>query len=1017
MKTKFNGILTLLLAFVVQLTFAQEKTISGTVVDETNMPLPGATVVIKGTTTGASTDFDGKYTIDANTGDVLTFSYVGYSEQDITVGAESTVDISLTLDQSLEAVVITALGIKRKPDEITTANEVVKAEKLTQAKNPDVVQGLAGKVAGLTITTTSTGLTPDTDIQLRGTRSVTGDNGALIVIDGAIASASLLSDLDPESIESINVMKGPNGSALYGQQGANGVMVVTTKKGSGNADKFTVRVSSSVAFEEVAFLPETQDRFGQGYQGLLDVTDQGSWGPEYDGLLHPSGIDYPNVGDYRYNVYSHNEDNIKEFFNTGVTYQNGISLSSGNVKTGYVNFSAQKQTTEGLVPDDSFHKEYFSVRTGKTTGKWTVNSNATYTTDKTDRAGANLYDQLSQTPGNVNIGLYNSGNNEDHWTLYADSPYWILKNQRVENETNRFNGTIDLLYQINDNISAKLLGNVNFFNANYTAHTNAFNDNRQLDGDRSIIAYYETQSQNSRNLYNDFMLNFDYDLTEKLSFKANVGTNLTERRSTRVNIQGEGLLIGGLYNSSNIINTPVLADRKFLYRSHSVFANVDLAYNDYLFLNMTARNDWTSVLNPETRSAFYPSIGASFIPTKAFPSIKGKVLRKAKLSGGWVKVGNSSSVDEYQINNLVFQPVGFPLNNNSFAAASQTANPNLKIEFGTTTELNMNLEFFKGSRLTFDASVYGTKTQDQIINISPSTASGALSSLVNIGETKTDGFELELGFIPVDTDNFTWTNKVGYTTYDTVTEKVSDEQNSLEIRNDNYTNIGLFAEEGESFPLIKGTAYVRDGAGRVMLDANGNPVQSSEYKILGKTTPDYIINYNTTFKYKNLTLGATLDYRTGHQYYSDIANQYAFTGMSIESAEGGREAFLFPNSVVETSAGSGTFVANTNVLTGGNSAASFQNYFADNYRSFAENFVYDATALKLREVSLNYSLPAKMLEKLPLNKVTLGVSGRNLFMYLPKENRYGDPELGNGLGTFDFTPSTRTYTFSVNLTF
>jgi len=1024
MKTKFNGILTLLLAFVVQLTFAQEKTISGTVVDETNMPLPGATVVIKGTTTGAATDFDGKYTISANKGDVLSFSYAGYLNQEATIADSNTIDIALEPD-SLEEVVITAIGIKRKPDEITTSNQVLKTEEITQAQNPDAIQSLAGKVSGLKITTTSTGLTPTTEILLRGTRSLTGNNEALIVIDGAISSASFLSDIDPTTIESYNVMKGANGAALYGSQGSNGVIIVTTKKGTNENAKFSVSVNSAVTFEKVAFLPETQTRYGQGYQGNLDVTDQGSWGPEYDGQLYPFGIDYP-VGNYRFGVYSDNkDDNLKKFFNTGVLFQNSVNLAAGD-KDGYINLSVNKRNTEGLIPNDTYHKEFFSVKAGKTAGRWTVDGAATYTTDKTDRVNGNMYDQLSQIAGNIDPTVYNSGKNEDHWTLYADSPYWMIQNQRTSVESNRFNGSATLLYQINDNISVKNLANINMFNGTTTFYRNRFIDDRQLDGDRSLQANYSTYDSTSRQIYNDILVNFDYMLTDDISFKANLGNNVQDYNFKRVGFAGNDVLFtDGFYNITNAIedpsftrfNNPSYGDTRLKERSYAVFGQIDLGYKDFLFLNATARNDWTSKLKKGNNSFFYPSVGLSFIPTKAFPSLKGKVLRKAKLSGSWVKVGNVSPVGIGASDDTVGQAPGFVLGGvNSFIANGTTFDPNLTPEFITSTEFNVNLEFLKGSRITLDASFYDSKNTDQILQVDASNASGASSAFINVGETNSKGFEIDLGFTPIKTDNVTWSNRLGYSTSKTTVKKVTDQSKSLLTRQP-FGGVGIFAEEGEEFPLIKGTAYQRDELGRIKLDASGNPLTSSDFTKLGKTTPDYIINYSTSVTYKDLTLSAVLDYRTGHQFYSNIANSFTFTGQTVESAQNGREAFLFPNSVIETSAGSGVFVPNTNTLTGGSSAASFQSYYADNYRSFAENFVYDATALKLREVALSYNLPSKLLDNTFISNFTVGVSGRNLMMWLPKENRYGDPEIGNGMSTFSFTPSSRSYSFNVNIKF
>ncbi|PHS03770.1 MAG: hypothetical protein COA88_15040 [Kordia sp.] len=1026
MKTKFNGILTLLLAFVVQLTFAQEKTISGTVVDETNMPLPGATVVIKGTTTGAATDFDGKYSINANVGDILSYSYAGYLNQDIPIGVSNTIDVTLEPD-SLDEVVITALGIKRKPDEITTSNQVVKADELTQAQNPDVVQGLAGKVSGLQINTISTGMNPTTKILLRGTRSITGNNEALVVIDGAIASATLLSNLDPNTVESVNVMKGANGAALYGSEGSNGVIIVTTKKGNKNGDKFTVNVTSSVTFESIAFLPTIQDRFGSGWDGEYDPNENTSWGPEYNGASMPSGTTNTfNGGDYEFQNYSFIKDHIKPFYNTGVTYQNGVSLVSGD-KNGYMNLSVNKQNTEGITPGDKYHKEFFSIGAGKTAGKLSISANITYVTNESKNyGGGNVYADLMEAPANIDITnpVWAAGNNEHNWTLYSENPYWSLKNRRNNTQNNRFSGVIDLLYTINDNISFKTLASIKFTERSRTRYVNAFTDLRK-EGfhDRTVTSEYKTSNQNYRDIYTDYILNFDYMLTDDISFKSNLGWNIRDIESKRLGTSGEDLFIEGFYNiaspngSSNFVDDGLIGDQRTKQRSYAGYVNLDLGYKNYLYLNATGRNDWTSKLEKGNNSFFYPSVGLSFIPTKAFPSIKGKILRKAKLSGSWVKVG-SVNIDVHKLSATYTQPAGYPLNGqNTFVSSVSLAQKGLEPEFITSTEFNVNLEFLKGSRITLDGSIYNSSNKNQILESSTSYTSGVINSLVNIGKSESKGFEIDLGFTPIKTDNIIWTNRIGYSTTKTKVVTINEDNDFLQVDEYLANGIGLFAQVGEEFPIIKGTGYQRDDSGSIMLDVNGNPMRTENFIKLGKTTPDYIINYSTSFRYKNLNLNIVADYRTGHQYFSGVAQSMAYNGQTIESAEGGRHPFLFPNTVVETSSGSGVFEPNTATLTGGPVFGNFHKYYRDHYRRNSENFIYDATALKLREVSLSYTVNKKHLEKLFISDIKIGVSGRNLLMWLPKENRYSDPELGDGLGFYSTNPSTRSYSFNVNLKF
>lgn len=1031
MRSKFKWNLTVLLVFLMQVVFAQEKTISG-VVTEGGVPLPGVSVVVKGTTNGTQTDLDGNYSIKAKAGDALVYSFVGMKEQTIIVGSQTKVNIAMQAEATqLTELVVGAMGIKRKPDEITTANQVVKARELTQASNPNVVQSLAGKVSGLQINTTSNGLTPGTDIILRGYRSISADNGALVVIDNVISTSGILSSLDPNTIESINVIKGANGAALYGSLGGNGVIVVTTKKGGKDGGKFTVDFKSSATFEDIAFMPERQDRFGQGWEGAFDWTDQGAWGPEFDGSMQPTGTPYPGPNDYRFYKYEHIEDNIKEFFKTGVTLQNSLTLSSGD-ENGYFSLSANKQNIDGVIPSNEYYKDFFSLSAGKQAGKFKLSANVRYTTDKTNRATNDTYRSLSNAATNIPIEEFSSGDNYDHWTLYETSPYWSLKNQRAISRNNIFDANADIQYSLNKNIDFVLRSSVRLNDFNQYAYTNEFKDELLLaDTDRSVRSRYDSQKQTSRTLYTDLMSNFNYMLTQNLSLKSTLGVNITDRTTDFMAIGGNDLLIPGFYDITNISGIPDAVEAQTQRRGLAVFANVDLGYKDYLYFNLTGRNDWTSVLNAGNNSFFYPSAGASFIATNAFPSLKGNILNKMKISAGIVQVGNANAVNPYALNIRAVQPAGFPFGNlNSFISSVNGADQDLVSELVTSKEINLNLEFLNRGgtpRITLDATGAFSKNEDQILGINPSTASGLNTALINVGKTSTKSFEVDLGFTPIKTQDFQWSGTIGFSTYRTVVDKVSDQ--TVKIETDFYdvngdgvkdggTTVGISAIQGQEFPLITGTAYVRDDQGRVKLDSSGSPVRSSELVVLGKVTPDYILNFSTQFRYKGFRLNAVMDYRTGHSFYSQTANDLNDVGGTIESAQNGREPFLFPNSVVETAPNSGVYVPNTNVLTGGSTPASFQNYIQNNYSGIDENFVYDATALKLREVSLNYDFPSKVLKNSFLTGLSLGVSGRNLFTVLPKANRgYNDPEVGTGLEDFSQTPPTRLYSFSINVIF
>ena len=1020
MKTKFSGILTLFLAFVVQLSFAQDKTVSGVVSDENGLPLPSATIVVKGTSQGTTTDFDGNYSIGVKTGGVLTFSYVGYGTKEVTVGASNSINVSLEPDNALDEVVITVLGIERKADELTAATETVDAEVLTQASNPNVIQSLAGKVSGLKINTTNNGVNQSTRIVLRGNRSLTGSNEALIVIDGAISSANTLANLSPEIIASTNVIKGAGGSALYGSQGANGVIIVTTKRGTSD-EKIKIDFNSSIQFESVSFLPKRQTKYGQGWNGGHVAYENGGWGPEFDGSIMPVGLAQAD-GSYIMAPYSPIEDNIKDFFKTGTIKQTGVSISGGDASS-YALLSVNRQNTDFVVEGDELGRTNILFKAGKTIGKWELGGNINYVNSKTSTTTSALFTELLQTATNIPVGQFSQPLNQYHWTSYYRSPYWMRDNIRNNNESDRFNGIINLKYQINDNINVSSLSSLRTFSSNFLGYTNGYTDLLGVGGgDHSTVSNFSTNNQESKNIYNDIFLNFDYMLSDDVSLKATLGNNIQDNLSTLTSVAGSNLTIPGFYNIDNITGTPTVSNSSFRSRSYAVFASVDLGYKDFLFATLTGRNDWTSRLNSDNNSFFYPSAGLSFIPTKAFPELKGDVLNYAKISANYARVGNDR-VGTYEINNTYNQVSGFPFGGlNSFGVDTSVADPNLVNEFITNKEIGLNLAFFKGDRVTLNASYYVTNNTDLVTNVTSSTASGLTQSTINIGETETKGYEIDLGLTPIRNDNFRWDLNFNIASDETIVKKVSDNTDEVSLGNGN-ADVGIFATVGEAFPLIKGTGYQRDPNGRVLIDpSTGNPLKTAEFINLGVANPDYVLGLSTSLTYKGFRLAGVFDYRTGGQFWAGTKDWLSWSGHLVESAENGRRGFIFPNSAIETSPG--VYAANTNVVTGGTTYANYLDYFSNEYRDVSENFVLDATAFKVRELSLSYSLNQKALDAIGFSSVRVGVNARNPFVVLPKENRgYADPEFSNttgnaqGLSVSGQYPATRSYGLSVNLTF
>lgn len=1027
MRSKFKWIFTLLLAFSMQFSFAQEKTVTGVVSDQTG-PLPGASVVVQGTTRGTQTDIDGKYSINASVGETLVVSYIGYNNFTAVVGASNTISAKLQEGIDIgEVVVVGALGVKRKANAVTSSYAVVSNETLNQANNPNAVQALVGKISGLQINNISNGVSGETRVVFRGSRTMTGNNEALVVIDGAYSTITTFSQIPPSMIENVTALKGLQGAALYGSDGVNGVILVTTKKGA-KGGKFMINVTSATDFSEVSYLPQKQLRYGQGWSGLHAVQENGSWGPEFDGTMQPVGLPRPD-GSFVTTPYVGKKDNIKDFFKTGVLYQNGISISGGNLEEGYAMFSANRTQNDFVVQGDQLKRNSFLFKAGKKMGKFSVEGNVNYISQSIKQAESDLYGQLLQTPSNVNLNDFSSGVNEQHWTAYYNSPYTLRDKNREESRVEKIASTITLNYEINKNISVNYLANLRLDNANGMSYRDGIVEKSSAiwgNTAKNVISRFYTDNTITRRFYGDLTVNFDYMLNDDISLKAIVGNNVQDTYQKTNQVGGTNLEIPGFYNFTNVLNPDVagaLTNTVSKRRKIGLFASVDLGYKDFLYLNVTGRNDWSTVFSTEKNNFFYPSVGVSFVPTTAFPGIKGDFLTDAKFIANYTKVGNDSGVGTYAINQLAVLGIGYPFGGkNSYVQQTQQTNRAIKPEFVTTKEVGVSLGLLK-NRVTFDGTYYVTTTEDLITRTSASAASGLFSNMTNVGEMETKGFDLDLGFSPFKSSEeggFRWDVNLNFTKYKSIVNKVSNEATQVNLRAP-YDWVGVYAEVGQEFPLIKGSTYERDDQGRVIVGENGMPTIDPTLKTLGKVNPDYIVGLNTAFSYKGIKLSATMDYRKGGVFYSDVKRNFAWSGQLIESAEN-RNGFIMPNSSYFDAATS-SYQSNTNAIMTGGDPDSMISYY-DIYAQTGENLVVDATAFKLRELALSYTLPKSLIDNTGIANMSIGVHGRNLFTWYPSQNRfYGDPEnsetTGNagGLSFTDQYPTQRQYGFSLNLTF
>jgi TonB-linked SusC/RagA family outer membrane protein len=1061
MKLKFNGILVLLVVLMAQLTFAQERAVTGVVSDNTGMPIPGVSVLVKGTKSGTQTDFDGKFAIKASTSQILIFSYIGMKSQEVKA-TSSTVNVKLasTAVELGEVVITGAVGIKKKAAAITSSYQTVSTEELTAASNPDVVRSLVGKVSGLTINGATNGVNGGNSIRIRSMLSFTGNTEALVVIDNVIASADVLATLPSDIILNVTVLKGSQGAALYGSQGKQGVVLVTTKKGT-KEEKVSVTVNSALDIEEVNFVPEKQTKYGQGWYGGWDPQENGGWGEPFDGSIRQVGLPLPDGSIIESPYSTKGFNNIKDFYQKGTISQNNLNINAGG-SDAYLNLNVSNVRRNFILEGDNLNRNTVVLNAGKKIDKFTIGGTVTFTNQRTKQANVNaatsrsdytLLTNLLQGATNIPIkefkdrGVYG-------WNGYFINPWWAKDNNRLEETNNYVNLGLNTNYEINKNIGFTYNGSVQLRNVNQITYANEGLAPSYSDGDFTQGSEFYQSNFGSTYYYGDLLLNFNYELTKDIGMKLNVGQNVQYNNTKRLSQGGSNLEIPGLYNISNVLspaNPSSLNNRTFDTRSTATFANADFNYKDYLFLNATGRYEGNSVAAKGNQFYFYPSVGASFVPTRAFASLENNAtLSNLKVYANYSKIGSLDPVGAYEILPLASTATNFPFPNtgNSYNDQTSITDPNIRPETYTTIEGGVNFGFFN-DRLGLEVAGFLTKTKDLITSASLSSATGLGTKKTNSGELEGKGIEIDLSFMPIKTANFRWNGRISYSSSETIVTDAG-ESNKVIIATTGNSPIAadISAVQGLPFPYITGTDWTRDAQGRVIVDNEGRPSPDATFKNLGQVTPDYILGLTNSFEYKGLGLSFTMDYRTGGHFISQTKYNLTWNGHVAESGEFDRNVgFLYPNSVIADPSNPGSFIPNTSVLTGGFSTATgaanrTQSYFgaASNLGSF--NLI-DATAFKVREISVSYSLPKEVLSRIGIESFKMSVNARNPFIVLAKSNRgYADPEATsqvnsstsnasrNPTGTLTNTsrnglgfigdgqyPSTKTFGFSINTTF
>jgi TonB-linked SusC/RagA family outer membrane protein len=1050
MRKKLS-ILSGLLLLVFQLAVAQQKTVSGQVKDEKGVGIPFVTVAEKGTKNAVQADGNGFFTIKIKSESSLIISASGYME---TTFEPSAGFQNFTLKEKVgelsEVVVTTALNIKRQPKSIGYSAATINNTAINSSKAFNLGQALTNKVSGLTVYNTSASVNATPRIVLRGLRSITGDNTALIVLDGVPVPSNTLNYLNPNDIDNISILKGGQAATLFGSDGVNGAIVITTKKGN---KKPEVNFSQSFNVEKLSFQAKYQNEFGSGSAYGADMNENfhpaenQQYGPAFDGSIRPLGRVLRN-GQVLLLPYSTIPGIRDALWATGNTSQTDISYRAGD-DNGSFFVSYQNLYSSGIVSGDKYYRNSLRTNSSRTYGKFRVGFDATYTWDKSDRTNSDFqFFAINQSTWAPIDKLKDWKNDpfadpSGFFNDYYNNPWWQMDNNRFATKNNYFNGNINMNFRVNNNLDftarvgiantqtvTTTTSNPYVYNAWSTSTSGAYlsNYNRDYDFFLTNGGIFRARSTpipggmgesygNGNRINSDLFATFRKDFN-KVNINAILGANLQSRTSKNFTASTAATGIADFFNFTNSATGLFSAtNSKTTTNKTGSYLDVTAGINNYLYLHGVARYDISSVfyLNNRDKNLYsYFTYGGdvSLVLTDLVPTLKNKVMSFAKLRAGW----NQNRNDNLAAHNLELiynNAPGFPYSGLLGTTVGNTAiNPNLKAEKVQTTEVGLELGFLN-NRINFEAAYYNQKSTDQILNVAISTASGYSSYLLNAADVTNNGYEFDLKTVPYK-DKF-WNVNLNFN-YSHNQNKVNrlyadNGLNSLIFQGDNLKTLN--AELGQMFPYLKTTAWERDPQGRVVIDTvDGWANRQSNLKGIGNTIPKNIFGVNLSVAFKGFTLSANAEYRGDYVVYNDLGEDMAFTGSSSISTLYHRQQFVWPNSVFYDGS---KYVPNTNHAVN-QYIASYQATgdvsFSRGFQGTGEAFYSSGDFWKLRELSLSYDFKIPAISKV-VKSASFTVWGRNLKTWLAKDNYFNDPEFSNtngnstGLSTSLNTPATR----------
>lgn len=1006
MKEVYRKSIFLLLLLAGFNTMAQQRTIvKGKVADVASNPIIGVNIIVKGTSLGTVTDFDGNYTLEVpNNENTLVFSYIGYETLEENVGSRSVINVTLTesLQELMEITITGAFNIEQEKKAINYAVQEVDSKTIEDSQQPNIVNALQGQVAGAMITGGGSPGAPS-QILLRGGSSVGEgrDNQPLFVVDGIPIDNSSVDlggnramDLNPADVESVTVLKGPSAAALYGLQAANGAIIITTK--SGTAGKPVINFGASIAFDRPTRYMPQQKKYQRGTNGLPDIYSTYSWGPTYrrDQTIY---------------------DNQEEFFETGVSQNYNFNVSGGSEKT-LMYFSYNLLDQEGIVPTTDYKKHSLMLKgSHKLRDNLTLGASANYITSENSRAfsssSGGFMNRVMRWPLTNDMSNYLNPNGTrrfllpiDDYPSQTDNPYWYLENNPTVDDMNRWISQVSLNYKPLDWLSLTYRLGLDRFN---------FHQKRQRaisTGGNGEGSVYELE-KDKEILSSDFLIGIDKQFASRFTLTGTLGSSIREDKSRNLAVTGEVLLNEGLYSLNN-------TERKTVSSSTGrrnivgVFGDVKLDYFGIAYLNVTGRNDWSSTLPEKNNSFFYPSVSAGLIFSELIP-MELNTFSFGKLRASWAQVG-------YDAPPHSLTPILEPnlTTGGGFKNFHTAGNPNLKPEMTTSKEAGIELHFFNG-RLKLDATYYDMLTEDQIITARVSPATGYVIQTFNAGSVSNKGYEVMLSGNPISKANFSWDVNLNMSHNDAVLETLPSHMAEY-IQTYGQTSAGnATSVPGRALFAVSGIDYEYTEDGRKIITEEGYPAKTgSKDNYLGDREPDMILGLTNTFQYKNFNLSFLWDFRVGGQVLNATGQSMIGVGMHEMLEEYRDVKYVFDGVVNIGSEENPVYEENTTEVVLN------QSYFQTEYSSVGANFLEDADWARLRYVTLSYTLPSNLLSKVGIKRLQLTATGRNLLLFTPYSgmdpevssagNRGGSGNLGIDYGAI---PQMKGLTFGLKASF